>query len=68
MDANPNLTGLTQVGRLTDTTLAQFDAQLGYWLYRAAQPSSRLQGLAPFVELHYNSSVGGADVVSAGSA
>jgi hypothetical protein len=67
VDANPNGTGLQQVGRLSDMTLAQFDAQLGYWLYRAGQASSTLQGLAPFLELHYNSTLGAADVVNAGA-
>jgi hypothetical protein len=65
-DVNTNLTGLQRVGRITDQNLAQVDGQLGYWLYRAADRSAALQGLAPFLELHYNATVGKADVINAG--
>lgn len=65
-DVNFDFGGLRQVGRVNDQTLAQIDTQLGYWVYRAADPSARLQGIAPFVELHYNGTVGRADVLSAG--
>src|SRR5262249_26577466 len=53
--ANPDFTGLRGVGRLNDQGLFQVDAQLGYWLYRSAGASGCLRGLAPFLELHYNS-------------
>src|SRR5262249_16621084 len=65
VDVNADSTGLRRAGRLNDPTLAQLDAQVGYWVYRAAESNSRLQGLAPFAELHYNSTVGGPDVVAA---
>jgi hypothetical protein len=67
VQANPNLTGLQDIGRLTDQSLLQIDAQLGYWLYRSQRESNTLRGLAPFVELHYNSTMGASNVVSAGA-
>jgi hypothetical protein len=54
--ADPIFNGLTNVGRLRDQNVLQIDAQLGYWLYRSEQ-SGWLTALAPFLELHYNSSV-----------
>ena len=65
--ANPDFTGLRGVGRLNDQALFQLDAQLGYWLYRSATPSGWLRGLAPFLELHYNSTMGRGDAVTAGA-
>jgi hypothetical protein len=67
VEANPNLTGLVPVGRLHDQTILQLDAQLGYWLIRNKCPDRFLNGLAGFVELHYNTSVNGADSASAGA-
>ncbi len=58
VSANLDLTGLQNVGRLRDQTLCQIDAQLGYWLIRPEESSSLLRGLAPFVELHYNATLG----------
>jgi hypothetical protein len=58
--------GLAQVGRFTDQTLAQLDAQVGYWLYQASDRSARLQRLAPFFELHVNATVSRADVIRSG--
>jgi hypothetical protein len=61
-------TGLVPVGRLTDQNLVQIDAQLGYWLI---EPNTScvgpLSGLAPFVELHYNTVTNHADHVAAGN-
>jgi hypothetical protein len=64
--ANTDGTGLRPVGRIHDQALFQLDAQLGYWLYRSAEPSGCLRALAPFVELHYNSTMGPAHSVQAG--
>jgi hypothetical protein len=51
-------------GRLHDQTLLQTDVQLGFWLMR--DPSAAgLRGLAPFVELHYNTPISDASVVHA---
>jgi len=58
VSANLDLTGLQNVGRLRDQTLCQVDAQLGYWLIRPDETSSLVRGLAPFVELHYNATLG----------
>jgi hypothetical protein len=66
VDANPDFTTLRPVGKLNDMTLAQLDGQIGYWIYRAPQRDTTLQGLAPFLELHYNSQVGTPDVITAG--
>jgi hypothetical protein len=58
--------GLRPVGRLTDQPLLQIDAQLGYWLVNPCTSGGFLRGLAPFVELHYNTVLGNAGQVNAG--
>jgi hypothetical protein len=67
VQANPDFTGLQPVGSLTDQALFQLDAQLGYWVYRSDDSSGLLRGLAPFIELHYNSTMGKADSIQAGA-
>jgi hypothetical protein len=67
VDANPDLTGLQNFGRINLQSLLEIDAQLGYWLYRPGDGAGRVRGLAPFVELHYNSTMGRSDVVQAGT-
>jgi hypothetical protein len=66
VDANLNMNGLQTVGRITQQGILEIDAQLGYWLYQASSASSLVNRVAPFIELHYNSSVGNADTVQAG--
>jgi hypothetical protein len=63
---NPNMTGLQTLGRTHDQVVAQVDTQMGYWLYQAADHSCLLRGLAPFIELHYNSQITNADVINNG--
>jgi hypothetical protein len=65
--ANPDFTGLNYVGRLGDQSLLQIDAQLGYWLYRSSASDRFLRGLAPFVELHYNSTISRENSLQAGT-
>lgn len=56
--------GLAQVGRLTSQTLMQLDGQIGYWLYRSSCAQGlKLSALAPFLELHYNSTLNDADTI-----
>jgi hypothetical protein len=50
--ANNGFGPMTNIGRVYDQTLLQADFQMGYWIMR--DPYSNLRGLAPFVELHYN--------------
>ncbi len=64
---NPNFTGLIGAGRIFDQNLLQLDVQLGYWLLRESNTTSFLTGVAPFVELHYNSPLNNATTVQAGS-
>lgn len=60
-----NGTNLVNTGdRLHDTTLMEWDAQLGYWLVRKNE--GVLRGLAPFVELHYGTAIQNADVMTSG--
>jgi hypothetical protein len=66
VEAQGGLGGLQNFGNINLQSLLEIDAQLGYWLYRPGDGAGRLRGLAPFVELHYNSTMGGADVVQAG--
>lgn len=53
---------MTQVGRLNTQTLMQVDGQIGYWLYDNPE-AGRLgvRRLAPFIELHYNTTLGDPD-------
>jgi hypothetical protein len=57
VQVNPDLRGLQNIGRLRQHSLLEIDAQVGYWVYRAADPCAWLGGLAPFIELHYNSTM-----------
>jgi hypothetical protein len=66
VEANPDLTGLRSVGRLRDQAILGIDAQLGYWLVRPDDPNRNLQGLAGFVELHYNSALTNAPTLTSG--
>lgn len=62
---NPVGLGLVDVGRLSSQTLMQIDGQLGYWI--VSRPGARgceLGGLAPFVELHYNTTLNEPDVIN----
>lgn len=59
--------GLEQIGRLNDPQLLQLDCQFGYWMIHPATTSSGLRGLAPFLELHYNTTTSAKDHVSRGA-
>jgi hypothetical protein len=67
VELNPALATISNAGRLKDQTILQIDAQLGYWLYKSDDSSRWLTALAPFVELHYNTSLDNADSVQATS-
>jgi len=67
VEVNPTLTGLQGVGRLNDQTVLQIDAQLGYWMYRAGDNTRWITALAPFIELHYNTSLDNADSIQSGA-
>jgi hypothetical protein len=58
-------TGLVQAGMLNDATYLFADAGIGYWLYQS--PYRALTGIAPTIELHYNTSLQSADNVSVGA-
>ncbi len=57
---------LTKAGVANDATYFYGDVGIGYWLYRNQTRSSWLTGLAPTVELHYNRSLQGSDVIQQG--
>jgi hypothetical protein len=57
-------TGLKKTGRLMDQARAAVDMQVGYWVYRRSGGDG-LRGLAPFFELHYNTTVTDSDTVAA---
>ena len=67
VSANLTSSGLQSIGRLDDQDLCQIDAQLGYWLVRREDDSTLLSGLAPFVELHYNTTLGNAEQLQSSS-
>jgi hypothetical protein len=62
-----NLGSPRDIGRLNDQSLLQIDAQLGYWLYSSQRYDGLIRALAPFVELHYNSTMGRSDYVQSGA-
>jgi len=62
---NAGPAGMVGVGRLHDQTLLSADVQVGYWAVRNP-PGSAVRGIAPFVELHYNTPINDADAVHAG--
>jgi hypothetical protein len=64
---NAAFDGLVNAGELNSAALAQFDAQIGYWVIRSLNPEETLRGLAPFVELHYNTTISDPDAIAAGA-
>jgi hypothetical protein len=66
VQANLDLTGLRSIGRYNDAALLFLDMQIGYWLYLSQQQDALLRGVAPFLELHYNSTMGTNDSIAAG--
>lgn len=70
VDANGNSllvdsgSGLTPVGELNDSTFLFVDLGIGYWLHQSS--TSCLTGIAPTVELHYNTSLQTADNITVG--
>jgi hypothetical protein len=69
-DLNGNATfansgnGLARVGRLNDATYLFADLGIGYWLQQRSD--ANVIGIAPTVELHYNTSLQAADSITAG--
>ncbi len=61
--ANLDLTKLRQVGTVQDNTFLYLDWSAGYWTYLAEDESAFLTGVAPMVELHFNQSLQGRDVI-----
>lgn len=57
--------GLAPVGELNDSTFLFADLGVGYWLHQSS--TSHLTGIAPTVELHYNTSLQDADNITAGA-
>jgi hypothetical protein len=64
---NPALATTSSPGRIKDQTILQIDAQLGYWLYKASDNNRWINALAPFIELHYNTSLDNAESIQADS-
>jgi hypothetical protein len=58
--------GLTQAGTANDATFMFIDVGVGYWLYRNTTGNSKITGIAPTVELHYNRSLQDSDVIQNG--
>jgi hypothetical protein len=67
VDLNPALATISSAGRIKDQTVLEIDAQLGYWLYKSSDNNRWISALAPFVELHYNTSLDNADSIQAAS-
>lgn len=55
--------GLVETGKLRDQARMSFDAQIGYWIMRETRGDG-LRGLAPFFELHWNTTLTDADQVA----
>jgi hypothetical protein len=67
VQANFPTFGLENVGRIHQQSLLQIDAQVGYWAYRSADSQALVNSVAPFLELHYNTTMNKAETVEAGS-
>jgi hypothetical protein len=67
VQANVDGSGLAPVGHLYQQSLAEVDAQLGYWVCQNRGGGALLNGLAPFVELHYNATMNSAQSVENGN-
>lgn len=65
--ANLDGTGPRSLGRIRDQAVLAIDTQIGYWLITPGSGTGFLQGLAPFLELHYNSSISNAGQVTSGN-
>jgi hypothetical protein len=57
--------GFNPIGRLDDVTFLFVDVGVGYWLHRN-NAGSGLTGLAPTLEVHWNSSLGDAPFLQSG--
>jgi hypothetical protein len=57
--------GLQSMGSLNDATFLFADVGIGYWLHQSS--TSLVTGIAPTVELHYNTSLQAADNVNVGA-
>jgi hypothetical protein len=57
--------GLSTIGRLDARSVMSLDWQIGYWLIR--NDCNWLRGLAPFIELHYNTTTGDQSRVASGA-
>jgi hypothetical protein len=66
VQVNGDGSGLTNIGRLHQQSLLEIDAQLGYWVYQSNDSSSFVRAAAPFIELHYNSTMGKSDMEQGG--
>ena len=55
--ANLDGTGSKPLGRFRDQSVLALDTHLGYWLITPGSGDGFIQGLAPFIELHYNTSI-----------
>lgn len=73
VDANGNPTSindfqgfLAPAGTLNDATWCFASFNMGYWMYRT-DPSERLSGISPMVEVHYNKALTTLDTVQMGS-
>ncbi|MDA1179985.1 MAG: hypothetical protein O2931_14445, partial [Planctomycetota bacterium] len=60
---NPRGNGLVSVGRTQASTFMYIDAGVGYWWYRNPMSQSRITGIAPTLELHFNRSLQTSDTI-----
>lgn len=65
VQSNAALFGTGSLGRIYDATLLALDAQVGYWIYQSN--TGLLSGVAPFLELHYNSTIGDGTILRTGN-
>lgn len=62
-NGNPVIVGGENIGRFHDANFLFASASTGYWILKDADPSSWVNGLAQFVEIHTNWSITSTDVV-----
>jgi hypothetical protein len=66
VQVNSGFRHLQPAGRIQDQAFLQLDGQIGFWLFRPGERTGIVQGLAPFVELHYATTLQDADFVRLG--
>jgi hypothetical protein len=56
---------LTSIGDARDNAYMFVDLSVGYWIYKAHSRSATIQGVAPILEIHHNTTLDNGDAIEA---